>query len=200
MGTGLGGTTPLGNEVNGIIISNDASENTIGGAGGAQGNTIAYNVAAGVSVQSGTGDSILSNSIFSNGHLGIDLVAPGDPPSGVTPDQPGVRSGPNDLQNHPVVTAVVGGATGSVQAALNSLPATGFLIQFFSNTHPIHPVTARAKPLLARSPSRPTRAETQPPNSTHRMVYPRMSGSARPQQTRAPVIHPNSRQMLLHSR
>jgi hypothetical protein len=136
VGTGLGGTTPLGNEVNGIIISNHASQNTIGGTGGAQGNTIAYNVAAGVSVQSGTGNSILSNSIFSNGHLGIDLVAPGDPPSGVTPDQPGVRSGPNDLQNDPVVTAVVGGATGSVQAALSSLPATGFLIQFFSNTAP----------------------------------------------------------------
>ena len=134
IGTGSDGTTALGNEVNGIIISNDASANTIGGTASGQANTIAYNVAAGVSVQSGTGNSILSNSIFSNGHLGIDLVAPNDPPSGVTPNQPGVRSGPNDLQNYPVITAVVGGTKGSVQATLNSLVNTSFLIQFFSNT------------------------------------------------------------------
>ncbi len=88
------------------------------------------------SVQSGTGDSILSNSIFSNGHLGIDLAAAGDPPSGVTPNEPGVRVGPNDLQNYPVVTAVVAGTKGAAQASLNSLPNTPFLIQFFSNTAP----------------------------------------------------------------
>jgi hypothetical protein len=52
----------------------------------------------------------------------------------VTPNQPGVRSGPNDLQNYPIVTAVVAGQAGSAQASLNSLPATPFLIQFFSNT------------------------------------------------------------------
>ena len=66
-----------------------------------------FNVAAGVSVGSGTGDSILGNSIFANGHLGIDLVAPGDPPSGVTPNQPGLRVGPNNLQNYPVMVAAV---------------------------------------------------------------------------------------------
>ena len=45
----------------------------------------------GVLVESGTGNSILSNSIFQNGRLGIDLVAPGDPPNGVTLNGPGVR-------------------------------------------------------------------------------------------------------------
>ena len=69
-------------------------------------------------VQSGTGDSILSNSIFSNGHLGIDLAAAGDPPSGVTPNAPGVRVGPNDLQNTPVMTAVVAGTKGAVAGEL----------------------------------------------------------------------------------
>ena len=134
IGTASSGTLALGNEINGIIISNSASGNSIGGTAAGQGNTIAYNVAAGVSVQSGTGDSILSNSIFSNGHLGINLVAPGDPPSGVTPNEPGVRVGPNDLQNTPVMTAVVAGTKGAAQATLNSLPNTPFLIQFFSNT------------------------------------------------------------------
>ena len=68
------GTLPLGNEIDGIIFSTNASNNTVGGTGGGQGNTIAFNVAAGVIVQSGTGDSILSNSIYSNGQQGIVLV------------------------------------------------------------------------------------------------------------------------------
>ena len=59
-----------------MIISTNASNNTIGGQTADLGNKIAFNAQAGVSVQSGTGDSILSNSIFANGHLGIDLVAP----------------------------------------------------------------------------------------------------------------------------
>ncbi len=136
VGTDTSGTLNLGNEINGVIVSNGASNNTIGGTATGAGNTIAFSVAAGVSVQSGTGDSILSNSIFSNGHLGIDLVAAGDPPSGVTPNGPGVRVGPNDLENTPVMTAVVGGAAGAAQASLSSLPNTSFLIQFFSNTTP----------------------------------------------------------------
>ena len=72
IGTAANGTSPLGNEINGIIISNNASNNTIGGTTTGQGNTIAFNVAAGVLVQSGTGDSIVSNSIYSNDH-GISL-------------------------------------------------------------------------------------------------------------------------------
>ena len=70
IGTDVTGTLPLGNEIDGIIFSTNASNNTIGGTGGGQGNTIAFNVAAGVLVESGTGDSILSNSIFSNGEQG----------------------------------------------------------------------------------------------------------------------------------
>src|SRR5262249_33775121 len=93
------------------------------------------NVQAGVSVQSGTRNSILSNAIYSNGMLGIDLVAAGDPPSGVTPNQPGVRSGPNDLQNYPVLTTLTSdGTVTHVVGTLNSLPSTTFLVQFFAST------------------------------------------------------------------
>jgi hypothetical protein len=136
VGTTATGSAPLGNEVNGIIISNNASINTVGGTLAGEGNTIAYNVAAGVSVVSGMGNSILTNSIFSNGQLGIDLVAPGDPPDGVTPDEPGIRTGPNDLQNYPLVVAAVPGKNGSVQATLNSLSNAPFRIEFFSSTVP----------------------------------------------------------------
>ena len=137
IGTDITGKAPLGNEVNGVIVSNNASGNTIGGTVSGAGNTIAFNVLAGVSVESGTGNSILSNSIWANGHLGIDLVAPGDPPNGVTPNAPGVRSGPNNLQNYPVLTTAIGGGpSSSIQATLNSLPSTSFLIQFFTSQIP----------------------------------------------------------------
>ena len=86
IGTDITGLVGLGNEVNGVIFSTNASNNTIGGQTADLGNKIAFNAQAGVSVQSGTGDSILSNSILANGNLGIDLVAPGDPLSGVTPN------------------------------------------------------------------------------------------------------------------
>ena len=74
VGTDVSGNNALGNEINGIILSNHASNNTIGGTGGGQGNTISYNVEAGVLVQSGTGDSILSNSIAFNGQQGIKAI------------------------------------------------------------------------------------------------------------------------------
>ncbi len=134
IGPDITGTAPLGDEVNGVIVSSGASNNMIGGTVSGAGNTIAFNVLAGVSVESGTGDSILTNSIYSNGHLGIDLVAPGDPPSGVTPNEPGVRVGPNDLQNYPILTTAIGGGTSSsIQGTLNSLASTSFLIQFFTS-------------------------------------------------------------------
>ena len=134
IGTDASGSARLGNEVDGVIISNSASSNTIGGSIADQGNIIAFQVMSGVLVESGTGDSILSNSIFGNGMLGINLVATGDPPSGVTPNEPGVRTGPNNLQNYPVLTAVTSnGSVTHIQGTLNSLPNTTFLIQFFTN-------------------------------------------------------------------
>lgn len=120
IGTDVTALAPLGNEVNGVIFSNDASNNTIGGTGDGQGNTIAFNFAAGVIVPSGTGDSILSNSMFSNGQHGIFLSGSG-----------------NNAQTAPVVLAVAGGGTGSnIEGSLTSVPDTAFLIQFFGSLVP----------------------------------------------------------------
>ena len=66
----------------------------------------------------------------------------------MTPNQPGVRVGPNDLQNTPVMTAVVAGTKGSAQATLNSLPNTSFLIQFFSSTTPDSSTYGQGQTLL----------------------------------------------------
>ena len=120
IGTDTTGMLPLGNEINGIVISANASNNTIGGTANGQGNTIAFNVAAGVNVQSGTGDSILSNSIYSNDQ-GILLDA---------------ANAANDSINTPTLFTAIPNAkaqTISIQGSYTSLPNASFLIQFFSN-------------------------------------------------------------------
>jgi CSLREA domain-containing protein len=80
--------------------------------------------------QPGTGNAILGNSIHSNIDLGIALG--GD---GVTPNDPGdVDTGPNKLQNFPVLTKAqdAAGVT-SVQGTFNSRPNDQFRIEFFSS-------------------------------------------------------------------
>ena len=72
IGTDITGQLPLGNEIDGIEISG-SSGNTIGGTAASEGNTIAFNTFDGIEIVSGTGDEILTNSIFANGVLGIAL-------------------------------------------------------------------------------------------------------------------------------
>jgi len=130
IGTRADGTTPLPNSTDGIMILNSASNNTIGGAAG-EGNIIAFNLGAGVMVESGTGNAIQSNAIFSNGGLGIDLA-----PAGVTPNDAGDGdSGANTLQNFPVLTSSNGAAGGvNIQGTLNSNANTTFALDFFSSS------------------------------------------------------------------
>src|SRR5208337_345140 len=124
IGTDITGKAPLGNEVNGVIVSNNASVNTIGGTVSGAGNTIAFNVLTGVRVESGTDDSILTNSIYSNGQLGINLVTPSVPPG----------FSPNNLQTAPLLTSAVGGGpSNGIQGTLASIATTPFLIQFFTS-------------------------------------------------------------------
>ncbi|HEX8199112.1 MAG TPA: Calx-beta domain-containing protein, partial [Isosphaeraceae bacterium] len=136
IGTDVTGTRPLGNSLDGVLVAAGASGNAIGGVDPAAGNTIAFNggignvvtagLGNGVLIESGTGNPILSNRIFTNNLLGIDLG--GD---GVTPNDPrDGDGGPNNLQNAPVLT---GASTSSVRGVLNSTPNTTFLIQFFGN-------------------------------------------------------------------
>ena len=128
IGTGPDGISPIPNETMGIWITGGASDNSIGGPTG--GNTIANNSWQGIRIEgSSTGDAIQGNSIFSNGLLGIDLG--GD---GVTPNDPGdADTGPNDLQNFPVlVSAQTAGSTTSIVGTLNSTANTAFVIELFS--------------------------------------------------------------------
>ncbi|MDP8901274.1 MAG: hypothetical protein M3N33_09065 [Actinomycetota bacterium] len=129
IGTTKDGTTPLGNRDDGVRI--------VGPSSTVAGNTIAFNIlGAGVKVvEIGEGtraNSILSNSIFSNGELGIDLDG-----NGVTANDAGdADTGTNDLQNYPVITrATTSRSTGRsvVRGTLNSAPTTTFTIQLLTN-------------------------------------------------------------------
>ena len=88
----------------GVLLSS-AQETTIGGTAAEAGNRISGN-GTGVAVHNTAGghlrNSILSNSIHSNGDVGIDLNWPG----GVTPNDPNdPDTGPNELQNFRVLTS-----------------------------------------------------------------------------------------------
>ncbi len=77
-------------------------------------------------------NTIRSNSIWGNGGLGIELGN-----NGVTVNTPGTHtSGPNLLQNSPVLTAptAAAGDKQTVSGYLDSTPNTTFEIQIFANT------------------------------------------------------------------
>ncbi len=133
IGTDVTGTLNLGHATEGILLSTGAAKNTIGGTGAGEGNTIAFNTGVGVSAASasGTGNTILRNSIFSNSGLGIDLNS-----DGVTPNDVGDGdTGPNNLQNYPVLGSVAATASGiTITGTLNSTATTTFTMDFFSSS------------------------------------------------------------------
>jgi hypothetical protein len=78
------------------------------------------------------GNRILSNSIFSNQALGIDLSNSGSGGREQDPKDP--DTGANNLQNFPVITsATTTGTTTTIAGTLNSKPRKPFTIQLFSN-------------------------------------------------------------------
>ncbi len=129
IGTDITGSNPLGNGT-GILIDTGSSNNTIGGTAAGAGNTIAYSAGAGVDVDptGGTGNEIRLNAIFSNAGLGIEVG------NGVTSNAPGgPHTGPNDLQNFPVITTLTsGGGTTTVGGTFNSTPSTTFELDFYA--------------------------------------------------------------------
>jgi hypothetical protein len=125
IGTDRSGTAPLGNGGSGIRTGQ--SEVHIGGDEIANiANTIRFNGGDGVSVVSGKGTRILTNSISDNGGLGIDLNDNGP----TLNDAGDTDGGANSTQNFPVIT--VASAT-SIQGTLNSTPNSTFSVRIFSN-------------------------------------------------------------------
>jgi CSLREA domain-containing protein len=133
IGTQRDGVGALGNGQIGVVIP-AGSGNVVGGTGAGQGNTIAFNQAGGVSVRgpSGFNNSILGNSIYSNGSKGIDLSGSGIP---LANDPCDVDTLPgNRGQNYPVITsASIAAGNVTISGTLNSTASTTFRIEFFSN-------------------------------------------------------------------
>ena len=131
IGTDTTGSAPLGNSGPGVYFRFSPIDNVVGGATGAEANTIAFNAGAGVKVDSGAANAVLANSIYSNAGLGIDLGT-----GGVTPNDAGdVDSGPNNLQNYPVITsALIENGDLLIQYSVDSSVGSStypLLVQFF---------------------------------------------------------------------
>ena len=121
IGTDVTGQFDLGNGGPGVGLTIGASENTIGGVSVGSGNVIAFNDGDGVlletTIRPTHGNAILSNSIFSNTELGIDL-----------------SPGANSDQNFPVLSSAISqSGTTTIEGTLDGQPGTTFRLEFFSN-------------------------------------------------------------------
>ena len=123
-----------------------ATNNTLGGTATGAGNVIAFNTADGVLVgqsptDPSTGNAILSNSIYGNAGIGIDLGGNGVLPDHSSPTTGMVAGTPNGDQNFPVLTSAVfvpdtsdsNGAL-TVSGSLEADPNTTYIIQLFANS------------------------------------------------------------------
>ncbi len=158
IGTDISGNPTAGIDRIGVWII-DASHNEIGGSGAGAGNIIAGHGDVGVLIfeaSEGSKENIIQqnvitenaingvritggqsinnrismNSIFDNGALGIELG--GDEVS--LNDSGDLDTGPNNLQNFPVLVSAVRGNGLTVQGSLGSMPMAKFVIEFFTNT------------------------------------------------------------------
>ena len=116
----------IGNTQFGVVVSGaNVQRNVI------HANVIAHSGSDGVRLTGGTANSVLNNSIHSNGGLGINLGT-----DGVTPNDSGdADTGPNELQNFPVLRSVLhDGANTLVRGTVEGVQGDGFYrVQFFSS-------------------------------------------------------------------
>lgn len=131
IGSGIDRTEDLGNVGTGILVAGDSTDILVGGSTAGAGNTIAHNGQLGVLV---TGNavrvSILSNSIYDNNGLGVDLI--GD---GITSNDSGDGdNGPNDLLNYPEITYSNESGGNTTIAYHVDVPAGQYRVEFFDSS------------------------------------------------------------------
>lgn len=105
-------------------------------------NSISANDGPGVSIENNpsnptaVGNRILRNSIFDNVGLGIDLDGGTESTEGVTRNDTGdADTGPNRLQNYPVITsAITSGGQTIIQGTINTTANDRLTLQFFSSS------------------------------------------------------------------
>jgi hypothetical protein len=108
------GLGTLGNGSNGVRII-DSGNSTLG-------------------THDANGNTVLSNSIFSSGGIGIDLFSGPDDLGPNANDAGDADAGPNRLQNKPVISSArtASGKT-TIKGSLNSRPGATYTVQLFSN-------------------------------------------------------------------
>ncbi|HEX3228651.1 MAG TPA: BACON domain-containing carbohydrate-binding protein, partial [Pyrinomonadaceae bacterium] len=125
------------NSGHGVLITDNASNNSVGSPITGLGNFIAFNSLNGVTVISGVGNLIASNLIFNNALLGIDLGNDGID----TNDALDADTGPNNRQNSPIITSVtvpsvaapgevVAQAVTTISGTMMSEPNTRYTLEF----------------------------------------------------------------------
>ena len=126
IGTNSRGTLGLGNI--GAGVHANGFRDRIGGELASEGNTIAFNNGNGVEIVNfgiSTGTLIMSNSIFANGGLGIDLGI-----DGPTANDP---CDADDFTNYPVLTSAISFTSRAVHGVLTGAANTTYRLQFFAN-------------------------------------------------------------------
>lgn len=139
IGTGKNGRKDMGNDGDGIFITGSRGH-LIGGELATQGNTIAFNGGDGVTLISVTVSGktytpnavrILSDSLFQNGDLAIDIDDDGITPNDRVPDP---DAGPNGRMNYPKITAAtVSGSDTKVDGTIATRRDIDVLIQLFGS-------------------------------------------------------------------
>ncbi len=134
VGTNAAEDRALGNLGGGLVTGN-VGGGSVGGLGPGEGNVFAWNGGGGVSGYPGglviTGGSVNArgNRFYGNGPVGISLGI--NPPN---PADPGdADTGPNGLQNAPVITGIDYGPPTVAHAVLSSTPSTTFDVDFYAN-------------------------------------------------------------------
>jgi hypothetical protein len=115
----------------GVIVTAGAQSSLL------RANRIARNKTSGVLVDGATtaGAQLTQNRIFGNAQLGINLQPAAEPANTVTPNDAGDGdTGPNELQNFPLIAAAAGAPSGtSINGTLNSRPSERYRIEVFRN-------------------------------------------------------------------
>lgn len=122
----------------GVFIEVDSHDNLFGGVNAGEGNLIPSNISRGFVVTGASpNNAILGNSITASSisiDLGFNGVTAND--NGATPSDPSdADTGPNNLQNFPVLNSVAAnGSNTVVEGTLRSEASKTYRIELFSNT------------------------------------------------------------------
>lgn len=129
IGTAINGVDALGNAAHGILITDVANKNIIGGITPQVANTIAYNGGTGISISRGVNNTLRGNRIMQNGGLGIDLGEAG-PTANDTGD---LDQGANQLMNAPALLQNVTNLAPGVSGTFNGSADATITIDLYAN-------------------------------------------------------------------